>query len=716
MKDIDTVPYHPTAEKLVDILCKRTQNTNKIFFRVLVAYYFAKVASMMRAYVQTHDRGRVPINLYAINLGSSGIGKGHSSGIIEDEVIHVFREEFLEKTFLASANKNIAKLAVKRSIKKDSDPDDELKATHKEFDNMGELAFSFDSGTTAAVKQMRHKLLMADAGSMNMEIDEIGSNLLGNVEVLNTFLELFDMGKVKQKLTKNTSENTRSEEIYGRTPTNMLLFGTPSKLFNGGKVEEEILAMFETGFARRCFFGIDAALDKNTDLTPKQIYDMLTDKSTEAYLHKISNDLGQLADASNFDVSLKMTEATSLLLIEYKIWCEKRANKMPEHDDIRKAEMGHRYFKSLKLAGTYAFIDGSDYVTDAHLYNAFKLAEESGKAFSKMLTRDRNYVKLAKYIASIQRRVTHVDLVEDLPFYKGGEAAKREMMTLATAWGYKHNIIIKRIFENSIEFMEGESLEITDINKLIVSHGPGYADGYSNELAPFSQLSGMTQLPDYNWTNHHVLDGKRSEDTVMQGFNLLVLDVDSVVPLETAKLLLKNYSYLMHTTKRHTDAQHRFRIVLPLSHRLKLNKEDYTEFMTNLYAWLPFEVDTSTIDRSRKWATHDGKYFQNTGELVDALLFIPKTTKSEAYGKFVTDHRSLTNMERWFVNNTGTGNRSNQLVKYALLLVDAGMPFDGVSNAVKAFNDKLQDKLPETELMTTILKTALKAIAKRDGA
>ena len=167
MKDIDTVPYHPTAEKLVDILCKRTQNTNKIFFRVLVAYYFAKVASMMRAYVQTHDRGRVPINLYAINLGSSGIGKGHSSGIIEDEVIHVFREEFLEKTFLASANKNIAKLAVKRSIKKDSDPDDELKATHKEFDNMGELAFSFDSGTTAAVKQMRHKWLMGDAGSMN---------------------------------------------------------------------------------------------------------------------------------------------------------------------------------------------------------------------------------------------------------------------------------------------------------------------------------------------------------------------------------------------------------------------------------------------------------------------------------------------------------------------------------------------------------------------
>jgi hypothetical protein len=66
--------------------------------------------------------------------------------------------------------------------------DTSLAEVTKEYESLGKLAFSFDSGTTAAVKQMRHKLMMADIGAMNFEMDEIGSNLLGNVDVLGTFL------------------------------------------------------------------------------------------------------------------------------------------------------------------------------------------------------------------------------------------------------------------------------------------------------------------------------------------------------------------------------------------------------------------------------------------------------------------------------------------------------------------------------------------------
>lgn len=669
----------------------------------------------MRAYVGTHDRGNVPINLYAINLGSSGIGKGHSSGIIEDEVIQGFRESFLDNTFPQKAAKNISKLAAKRALIDDLEPQDALEKTQKDFDSLGELVFSFDSGTTAAVKQMRNKLLMADAGSMNMEIDEIGSNLLGNVDVLTTFLELFDMGKVKGKLTKNTAENTRVKELFGRTPTNMLLFGTQSKLFNGGKVEEEMMAFFDTGYARRCFFGIDDASDKNTSLTPNEIYDMLTDKSSSNYLGTLSDNLAKLADPINFDVSLKMTKDVSLLLIEYKLECEKKANKLAVHEDILKAEISHRYFKALKLAGAYAFIDGSAYVTEEHLYNAFKLAEASGVAFTKMLTRDRNYVKLAKYLAGVGRKCTHVDLVEDLPFYKGSESAKREMMTLAVAWGYKNNIIIKKVFENGIEFIEGAALTVTDTEKLILAHAVSVADGYRNELAPFDRLKKLTSMPLYNWCNHHLFEGKRKEDNVIQGFNMLVLDVDDVVPLETAKLLLQKYTYQMYTTKRHTDEHHRFRVILPMSHTLKMSKNEFTRFMQNVYDWLPFPVDTSTIDRSRKWATHNGTCYENKGDLIDALKFIPETAKSEAFNEFVADTRSLTNMERWFVNNTGSGNRNNQLFKYAALLVDSNMSYENVEQAVKNFNDKLPNKLSEAELISTILSSTMKKIAKRDA-
>lgn len=504
MKDINTVEYFKPVEKLANILCKKTQTTDPQFFRILVSYYLTKVASMMRCNINTHDRGTIPVSMYALNLALSGQGKGHSTNIVEEEIINGFRDKFLEETFPAVSTTNLANIALKRSKRNGTNPDEELPSVEKEFYDLGNLAFSFDSGTTAAVKQMRHKLLMANAGSMNMEIDEIGSNLLGQVDVLNTFLELFDVGKVKQKLIKNTKESIRSEEITGRTPTNMMLFGTPAKLLNGGKIEEEFYAMLETGYARRCIFGYNRRLRKDTSKTPEEIYKILTDTSADDYIKKFSGKLANLADSSNFNKSLLMTKEVSLILIEYRLECEKGADALPEHEEIQKAELSHRYFKALKLAGTYAFIDNSSHVTEDHLYNAIKLVEVSGADFRLLLKRDSVYAKLAKYIASVGREITHIDIIEALPFYKGSENQRREFMTLAIAYGYKHNIIIKRQITDDIEFFHGESLEETDINNMKISYSTDIVRGYRNKAIPFDSLHKLTQLPGHHWVNHHL--------------------------------------------------------------------------------------------------------------------------------------------------------------------------------------------------------------------
>lgn len=74
MRDFDSITFHPTSEKIVEILCKKTQNNNPEFFRILLSYYLAKVTASMRVKIATKDRGEIPINLYAINLASSGHG------------------------------------------------------------------------------------------------------------------------------------------------------------------------------------------------------------------------------------------------------------------------------------------------------------------------------------------------------------------------------------------------------------------------------------------------------------------------------------------------------------------------------------------------------------------------------------------------------------------------------------------------------------------
>lgn len=724
MIDIEAMEHHPISEQIVEVLCSKTQNDNPLFFRVLVGYYFSVVASMMRTTIATHDRGDIPVNMYALNLSPSGTGKGFSTNIIENQVINLFRDKFTNETFPALAANTLPKIALKRATRDGTDPDQEIVKVEREFNQLGSLVFSFDSGTPAAVKQMRHKLLMADGGSMNLQIDEIGSNLVGNLEVLNTFLELYDIGNIKQKLIKNTTDNTRNEEIVGRTPTNMMMFGTPSKLLNGSKTEEELYSMFETGYARRCYFGYCRSVSKSKAQSAIDVYNALSNQQSNVFLDNISKQLENLADITNMNTRLSMSKDTSLMLIEYRLQCERLAETFPEHEEMKKAEISHRYFKALKLAGAYAFIDDSPELTELHLAAAIKLAEESGEAFNRLLTRDRNWVKLAKYIASVKRDVTQADLVEDLPFYRGAASQKAEMLTLATAYGYNNNIIIKKSFVNGIEFLRGETLDQTNLDSMIVSYSSDLAVGYKNDVAPFDKLHLLTNSPDLHWVSHHLVKGNevdengvpqghRSEEHVIAGFNLVVLDVDKGVSLHTVQKLLKNYKYLIYTTKRHTDTEHRFRIILPINYKLLMDAKDFKEFMNNIYEWLPFEVDTQTNQRARKWLTHDGFYEYNDGELLDALQFIPKTTKNEERKQLLNSQQSMDNLERWAINSIGDGNRNNMLLRYALILSDAGMDFDQVRSKVLELNSKIPDKLDESEIMSTIMISVAKAIAKR---
>ena len=210
---------------------------------------------------------------------------------------------------------------------------------------------------------------------------------------------------------------------------------------------------------------------------------------------------------------------------------------------------------------------------------------------------------------------------------------------------------------------------------------------------------------------------RRNEDNCLPGFQLIVVDVDDSVTVETAMLLMDEYAYHLHTTKRHTDKQHRFRMIFPMSHSLKLDAKDYRDFMNNVYDWLPFEVDRQTNQRSRKWLTNDQPAFHemHTGIPIDVLPFIPKTKKSEEEKKINIKLKNLNSVEKWFVKNTEEGNRSNMLIRYALMLVSDGRKFDDVSEKVLNLNSKLDPPMEEVEVYATILASTQKAILKRDS-
>lgn len=713
MKDLSTIPHHPIIEEIVDTVCNKVQNQDRGFFRVITAYFLSKMAASMRAKVVTKDRGEIPVNVYATALATSGYGKGYSVNILETEFLSKFYKRFMSETFPTIAEEHLWKRAIERAAAEGATEDAEKEKLDKEFRQLGALAFTFDSGTEAAVKQMRQKLLLAQIGAINLQIDEIGSNLIKNTEVLNIFYELYDQGMIKQKLTKNTSENVRSEEIEGKTPTNALFFGAPSKLLDGGLTEDQFFSFLEAGYARRCLFAWGDKVFTETSLSAAEQYAMRIQPQNIATINTWADHFGFLADPVKFNWHMTVEDDVGIELLDYKIQCERLANQLPEHEEIQKNELSHRYYKALKLAGALAFVEESPEVTMDHLYAAIKLVEESGEAFKRLFNREKPYMRLARYIAANKIELTHPDLQQALPFYKSGAAARKEMMDMATAWGYKQHIIIRKTFIDGIEFFSGETLERTDLDKMMLSYSDHMAYNYQAESAPFDQLHNLTQAQGLHWANHSFENNHRSEQNVISGFNMVVLDIDGGISLDTAHELMQDYQFLTYTTKRHTPQENRFRLILPINYVLHLDQDDYQEFMNNLMAWLPFKTDESANQRSKKWETFDGgSYHYNEGELLDSLRFIPKTSKNEQYQQSMQSLESLDNLERWFAQRIASGNRNNQLIKYALALVDSGMNFLEVEQALFTFNSRLNNGLSEDELRNTILVTVAKKINK----
>jgi hypothetical protein len=715
LPDLATVQHHPVITETVDVLCAKTQQEDRSFFQAEVAYFIGKIAGTMRATIITKDRGEMPVNVYALGLAPSGFGKGHSIHVMENELLKGFKTRFMEDTLPVIAEQNMWVLANNRAARNGTDQQEEFDKVNKEYRSYGAYPFTFDSGTTPAVKQLRQKLLIAGAGSINMQIDEIGSNLLRETEVLTAFLELYDNGLINIKLVKNTSDNQRGEELDGSTPTNMLLFGTPSKLFDGGQTETEFYSLLETGYARRCIFGMGTKSLAGGQLSAAEKYAMRIDPANSAAVNKWYQVFEKLADPAIFGWRVEVIDDVGIELIEYHDNCLKLSHEMGEHEEIKKAEMEHRHSKALKLAGAFAFVDGSTLIELSHLHAAIKLVEESGAAFQKILSREMTYVKLAKYIAQVGMEQTHADIHEKLPFYPRAQSPRNDMMMLAMGWGYRNNVIIKKTFVDGIEFFKGETLEETDLSKMVVSYSDHWAYDYLTEEVPFDQLHVLTQAEGKHWVNHHFKQGHRAEENVIAGFNMIAIDVDEGISLQAAQELMADYRFLTYTTKRHQvpdengEVRDRFRMLLPINYRLELDNEEYKEFMRGIFAWLPFGTDESYIKREKKSESfHGGSYHYNEGKLLDASYFIPKTSRNEERRKQSQQLDSLDNLERWFAERIGNGNRNNQMIKYALCLVDSGWELPAVRDQVHAFNKKLASPMDEQEVDSTIMITVAK--------
>lgn len=701
--------HHPAIDEITTFLMNKTQNIDAPFFRVMTAYFLTKCISSLRVSVHTQDRGTIPINTYVIALAPSGAGKGYSVATLENNLLQPFADRLLGEVIPVVAEETIHEFATKKALQSQEDLGTIKDQLRNELGRSGDYLFSFDSGTVPATKQLRQKILMQGIGSINLQVDEIGSNLITATELLNLFLELYDLGMAKDKLIKNTSENARGTMKTGSSPANLLLFGTPSKLLDGGSTEDAFFGFLETGYARRSLFAWGHPAKPSEAITADALFDLMVTHAGDGALETIKDRLQELCSADFANSSIRVPRSTSIELLRYKLWCEKKSSEMGDHEELAKTELNHRYFKTLKLSGVYAALDGSNLVQVEHLHQAMTLVEESGESFARLFQRERPYMRLGKFLAQCQQEMTHADLMDELPFYKGGNASRHEIIQMASAWGYRNNIIIRKTIVDGIEFFRGETLKPTNLQRLPIAWSQHMAYGYRNEFAPWDQLTKLTTTNGLHWINHHLVHGEdgaghRNEDNCRAGFSLVVIDVDSGKQLPEALELLQPYTFQIYTTKSHDpEENHRFRVILPISHELKLDAKDFTQFMVNLAKWVPFEMDEATWQRSRKWESFNGTVYTNEGQLLDALPFIPRTGRNLTYLQSLENISNLPALERWFAGQiTNGGGRNNLMFRYGAMLMSKGKPYVEAEAIVRDFNNKIANPLTLDELRRTV--------------
>lgn len=708
--------YHPLSEEIRKLVQTHTQATDADFVRTQIAFYIGVVAASMQVKVKSVVTGEVPVNVYATNFAPSGAGKTSSLTFLEEKIFNMFYKNFSEGILPYKQKSAIEILALNLTARENIDSDKALQTAHSIFEKAGKYRFTFDSGTPAAVKQFRELILLQGLGALNFIVDEAGSNLQANQEVLNLFLELYDKGLLRDKLTKHTNENKRSDELRGSAPANMLLFGTPASLIDGGVTEKIFFNMLETGFARRCFFYYTDTVPLQIKETPAQALQRLKQAQASINLGTIADDIGSLADFGNISRVLKLTDAAELALLEYKNKCQDEADSYGDYSPIQKTEAQHRFFKAVKLAGAYAFIDKSPQVTETHLEYAITFAEKSKDSLKRLCEQPPKYEILGKFLReNAGTQFTIADLQQKLPFFRQSAAMREEMLSLAQSWGYTNNLSIKKHIKNNVTLYEGMSLMPTELDKLIITESQDLARGYKNHYTKWSQLIEFVKH-DLNFTNHHTENGVRKAEHMIMGFNFIVLDVDGGTTINTVKSFLQGYKYLIYTTKSHLKVkdedgfwQERFRIILPVSHVTRLSPEDFKQFLRNFIAELPFPVDTAATDISRKWATNpNAEVHVGDGKLLDVYPYLPNTTEETNRKAELAKIEDLDKTASWFLLQAESSGRNNSLFRYAMMLRDSGYELDSVKSAVLDLNSRLKSPLPEEELNQTVFATLMK--------
>ena len=328
-----------------------------------VNYRLSNIASQMHIKVDTKSGYQpTPVNTYTLVLLNSGGGKNSSLGLLDrwffgdafskirDKIYPIFKEKALQEL--------------------------EDKGIDRSIHNWTQ---SVSNATVSGMFAYAESFRLCGFGSLNVEIDEIGNAVTSKAELFEMLLTPYDNGDF-QPVAKRSDSN--SMDISG-LPVNLYSFGNKVRLFNGDQTERSFIHLIDEGYGRRFIFVDDNS--KSAIKTPEEIMkEMELSEDTRRNRQSDRDYIASIITKSNFSKVLEMDYEAMYM---YAVIKSESDSYLDEHKGLPpavQADISERYFKTAKLAGVYAFFDGSDTVTGKHMEQAYEVVKESSNVLQEL--------------------------------------------------------------------------------------------------------------------------------------------------------------------------------------------------------------------------------------------------------------------------------------------------------------------------------------------
>jgi hypothetical protein len=347
-------------------------------------YKLANICSQLRIQIDTKSGfGKTPANIYQLLLLNSGGGKGASLSLVDN---FYFKEAF------AYIDEIVYPKFKEKAM--------QVLETEENDRPLHNWTKSLSNSTTSGLFAYAETYALCKIGGINIEVDEIGVAVTSKAELFEILLQPYDNG-VFDPIAKRTDANAMT--VKGLS-VNLYCFGNRERLFEGDHVESSFLKLLDEGYGRRMIFIDDKSIPQRT--TPEDIVREM-DKSDEI-VEKRAKDrefIKSLVTTSNLDKTLTLSNDARL------IWATIKAdgdNFILDNKGLPpavKADRAERNFKVSKLAGIYAFFEGSDVITARHMTEALEVMEESSKVLADL-----------REVKPLHTRLLDKMLEEDKPF------------------------------------------------------------------------------------------------------------------------------------------------------------------------------------------------------------------------------------------------------------------------------------------------------------